>query len=79
MTNVTKKDNLNKKQISWDLSFTGLLIFLLFRIPLTNIIGNEGNGYYFVSFEIFTLFYLIFGFCFHQNSYHTLLIKIPCV
>ena len=72
MTNVTKKDNLNKKQISWDLSFTGLLIFLLFRIPLTNIIGNEGNGYYFVSFEIFTLFYLIFGFCFHQITYELL-------
>lgn len=72
MTNVTKKDNLNKKQISWDLSFTGLLIFLLFRIPLTNIIGNEGNGYYFVSLEIFTLFYLIFGFCFHKITYELL-------
>ena len=69
MINVTKKEKLIKKQISWDLSFTGLLIFLLFRIPLTNIIGNEGNGYYFVSFEIFTLFYLIFGFCFHQITY----------
>ena len=64
MTKVTK--NLKRKRISWDLSYTGLLIFLLFRIPLTNIIGNEGNGYYFVSFELFTIFYLLFGFCFHQ-------------
>ena len=49
MTKVTKNENNKRKQISWDLSYTGLLIFLLFRIPLTNIIGNEGNGYYFVS------------------------------
>ena len=72
MTNITNKENIKRKQISWDLSFTGLLIFLLFRIPITNIIGNEGNGYYFVSFEIFTLFYLIFGFCFHQITYELL-------
>ena len=54
MTNVTNKENNKRRQLSWDLSFTGLLILLLFRIPLTNIIGNEGNGYYFISFEIFT-------------------------
>lgn len=69
MTKVTKNENNKRKQISWDLSYTGLLIFLLFRIPLTNIIGNEGNGYYFVSFEIFTIFYIIFGFGFHQTAY----------
>ena len=69
MTNVTNKENNKRRQLSWDLSFTGLLILLLFRIPLTNIIGNEGNGYYFISFEIFTFFYLIFGFCFHQITY----------
>ena len=69
MTNVTNKENNKRRQLSWDLSFTGLLILLLFRIPLTNIIGNEGNGYYFISFEIFTFFYIIFGFCFHQITY----------
>ena len=69
MTKVTKNENNKRKQISWDLSYTGLLIFLLFRIPLTNIIGNEGNGYYFVSYEIFTIFYIVFGFSFHQISY----------
>ena len=69
MTNVTNRENNKRRQLSWDLSYTGLLILLLFRIPLTNIIGNEGNGYYFISFEIFTFFYLIFGFCFHQITY----------
>ena len=69
MTNVTNRENNKRKQLSWDLSYTGLLILLFFRIPLTNIIGNEGNGYYFISFEIFTFFYLIFGFCFHQITY----------
>ena len=39
MTNVTNKENNKRRQLSWDLSFTGLLILLLFRIPLTNIIG----------------------------------------
>lgn len=69
MTNVTNRENNKRRQLSWDLSYTGLLILLFFRIPLTNIIGNEGNGYYFISFEIFTFFYLIFGFCFHQITY----------
>lgn len=69
MTNITKKDTNKRKYVSWNLSFTGLLIFLLFKIPLTNIIGNEGNGYYFVSFEIFTIFYIVFGYCFHQITY----------
>ena len=69
MTNVKKEINKKKKQVSWDLGYTGLLLFLLFRIPLTNIIGSEGNGYYFVSFEIFTIFYLIFGYGFHKITY----------
>ena len=68
MTKNIQKDKQNRKHISFDLSFTGLLIYLLFRIPISNIIGSEGNGYYFISFEIFTLFYIIFGFCFHQTK-----------
>ena len=69
MTKNIQKDKQNRKHISFDLSFTGLLIYLLFRIPISNIIGSEGNGYYFISFEIFTLFYIIFGFCFHQVTF----------
>ena len=44
-----------------DLSYIGTLIFLLFRIPLTNIIGNEGNGYFSIAWEVYTLFGLLFG------------------
>lgn len=39
-----------------------LLIFLIFRILVTNIIGDEGNGYLAVSGEIYGLFYLLFGY-----------------
>lgn len=60
MTNV-KKQGRKRRSIYFDLSFIGTLIFLLFRIPLTNIIGNEGNGYFSVSWELYTLFGLLFG------------------
>ena len=56
-----KKQEHKRKKLYYDLSFIGTLIFLLFRIPLTNIIGNEGNGYFSVSWELYTLFGLIFG------------------
>lgn len=54
----TKKTN---KKLYFDLNYTGILIFLLFRIPLTNIIGNEGNGYFSVTWELYTIFGLLFG------------------
>lgn len=60
MSNVNKQGN-KRKNIYLDLSFIGTLIFLLFRIPLTNIIGNEGNGYFAVSWELYTVFGLLFG------------------
>lgn len=53
-----KKTN---RGIYLDLNYAGILIFLLFRIPLTNIIGNEGNGYFSVTWELYTLFGLFFG------------------
>ena len=60
MANEKKQEN-KRKKLYYDLSFVGTLIFLLFRIPLTNIIGNEGNGYFSVSWELYTLFGLFFG------------------
>ena len=60
MTNEKKQHN-KRKKLYYDFTFIGTLIFLLFRIPLTNIIGTEGNGYFSVSWELYTLFGLIFG------------------
>lgn len=62
MTNEKKQISKNtNKGLYLDLSYAGMLIFFLFRIPLTNIIGNEGNGYFSVAWEIYTLFGLLFG------------------
>lgn len=61
MTNEKKQEN-KRKSLYFDLSFIGTIIFLLFRIPLTTIIGNEGNGYFSITWELFTLFGLVFGF-----------------
>lgn len=64
MTNEKKQEIKSKRRSLYlDLSFSGTLIFLLFRIPLTNIIGNEGNGYFAVSWELYTIFGLFFGHC----------------
>ena len=83
MTNEKKQGIKNKRRALYlDLSFLGALIFFLFRIPLTNIIGNEGNGYFAVSWELYTIFGLFFGHCFsnvvcemvrkrvRKNQYH---------
>lgn len=53
-----KKTN---RRLYLDLNYAGILIFLLFRIPITNIIGNEGNGYFSVTWELYTIFGLFFG------------------
>ena len=60
MANVNKKGN-KRKTLFLDLSFLGTLIFLIFRIPLTNIIGNEGNGYFAVSWELYSTLGLFLG------------------
>ena len=44
MTNVTTNKSTKSRQLYWDITFAGWILFLLFRIPITNIIGNEGNG-----------------------------------
>ena len=60
MSNVNKQRN-KRKTLFLDLSFLGTIIFLIFRIPVTNIIGNEGNGYFAVSWELYTALGLLFG------------------
>lgn len=57
-----KKESGNlKKNLYWNLGYTGILIFFLFRIPITNMIGNEGNGFLSVSLVLYGLFSLFFG------------------
>ena len=67
MSNITEKDvKENTKHIYIDFTYAGMLLFLLFRIPLTNIIGNEGNGYLAYTLEIYSLFSLFFGYAFYR-------------
>ena len=40
-------------------SMIARVIGMLYRIPLTNIIGDEGNGYYSCAFEVYSLMLLI--------------------
>ena len=35
------------------------LISLLYRVPITNILGDEGQGYYSIAFEIYALALLL--------------------
>lgn len=64
MTNDKKNDTKSsRKTLYLDLSFLGTLIFFLFRIPITNIVGNEGNGYFAFSWELYTVLGLFFGHC----------------
>lgn len=40
-------------------SMIARIIGMLYRIPLTNIIGDEGNGYYSCAYEVYSLMLLI--------------------
>lgn len=67
MTKENKGENQNGNRMLYlDLSYVGILIFLIFRIPISNIIGNEGNGYFSVTWEVYSIFGLIFG----HSLYH---------
>ena len=49
-----------KRKVSfWEITMTAPLLGLLLRIPLANIIGNEGNGYMALGWEIYFVFYSI--------------------
>ncbi len=52
----------NKRTSKLEVGFVATLILIVFRIPLVRIIGDEGNGYLAISWEIFSAFYLIFGY-----------------
>lgn len=65
MTKETQKEIKNKntnRELFLDLNYAGILIFLIIRIPVTNIIGNEGNGYFSIIWEIYNLISLFLGY-----------------
>ena len=67
MTKVLKKNSTEKnRQLYLDISFGGMILFSIFRIPLTNIIGNEGNGYLAFALEGYAVFSLLFGYAVYQ-------------
>jgi len=43
--------------------FLSVLLVLIIRIPLTNMIGDIGNSYYSVTFELYEIFNLFFIVC----------------
>ena len=77
MAKENKRGNQNTNRTLYlDLSYLGILIFLLFRIPLTNIIGNEGNGYFSVTWELYTLMGLFFGHCFYNITKEMIQLRV---
>ena len=63
MTKVsTKNTNVKNRQLYLDMTFLGVILFQVFRIPLTNMIGNEGNGYLAFALEVYAVLSLIFGY-----------------
>ena len=53
-----QRENRNKRKAGLEVGLVATLILLLFRIPLAKIIGDEGNGYLAISWEIYSIFYL---------------------
>mgnify|MGYP003298111592 CR=1 FL=1 len=60
---TTKKINskTNSRKIAWDFGMTSVLILFLFRIPISNILGSDGNGYFAIAWETGALFSVLFG------------------
>lgn len=81
MNNRTNKKQ-SKNRTIWDLGMTSILILLLFRIPISNMLGSEGNGYLAITWEWFTVWGIFFGMCIgktvagmvkirmHKQQYH---------
>lgn len=63
MINKTNNKKINKRKNIWDFGMTSVLIFFLFRIPVSNILGSEGNGYLAVTWEIYTVLSIFLGGC----------------
>ncbi|MBR5597031.1 MAG: oligosaccharide flippase family protein [Lachnospiraceae bacterium] len=67
MTKVTTKNtNEKNRQLYLDISLLGIILFYIFRIPLTNMVGNEGNGYFAFAIEGYGVFALFFGNAVYQ-------------
>ena len=60
-----KKDFIKKKNLNLDLGILSVLLLLLFRIPIANIIGNEGNGYLAFTWELYLVAAIFFGHSFY--------------
>lgn len=65
-----QRENRNKRKAGLEVGLVATLILLLFRIPLAKIIGDEGNGYLAISWEIYSIFYLIFGYGYSKVACH---------
>lgn len=63
MGNKSKsKDYLVQGTILVIASFVARFIGMIYRIPLTQILGNEGNGYYSTAYEIYTIVLMVSSF-----------------
>lgn len=51
----------NKNKSLWDFSMTSVLIYFIFRIPISNILGSNGNGYFALTWEIYTILGILLG------------------
>lgn len=57
-----QRENKNKRNTGLETGLAATLILLAFRIPLARLLGDEGNGYLAISWEIYSIFYLVFGY-----------------
>lgn len=64
--NEQKKESRKKRRQNLDLGMISALLLLLFRLPLANILGNDGNGYLAFAWEISIAASLFFGHCFYS-------------
>lgn len=63
MENKSKsKDYLVQGTILVIASFVARFIGMIYRIPLTQILGNEGNGYYSTAYEIYSIILMVSSF-----------------
>lgn len=56
-----KKELIRKRKYDIDLGMAASLLLLVFRIPLANILGNEGNGYLALTWELLLFAAVFFG------------------
>lgn len=57
-----QRGNEKRKKTNVDIGGLATFILLLFRVPLGVLVTDETNGYLAIAWEIYSLFYLFFGF-----------------